>query len=161
LKNMLLTAVMLSSITCASQAASPSKLPTVDDLAAAFRSGNMKRFSNLILNDPIAMRDNKGAVTALPKAEFINRLKGCELNRVFKAGVNYQKSDGLDWICRRQPVNGDACYVVSYGANLLPVKSIAAPEKVGFAISPLYLSEEYDEKKCGPMRPPAPRGPNG
>jgi hypothetical protein len=154
----LLSTVLLAD---ACRAKEPIQPPTVDDLANAFKSRDMKRFSALVLNDPIAMVDSAGKVTPVSKIDFILRLKKCELNRVFKAGVNYQPSDGMDWICRSQPIAGKPCDVVLYGADLKQVATKTTPARFGFAISPLYLTEERDTKRCpsnGLPRLPAPSG---
>jgi hypothetical protein len=150
------TIAALSGVLASSCSAAQSSPPTVDDLASSFNSRNLRKFSTLIMNDPIAMVDDVGTVTPLSKKDFVSRIQKCDLNRVFKEGVNYQQSDGMAWICRAQPIAGKPCYFVLYGADLKKVATKTAPFQYGFAVSPLHLTEERDIKNCGTSGLPKP-----
>lgn len=129
--------------------------PEVQDIADAYNHGDISTFKQLFLSGGMAMTDRTHVVTSLSMDSFLSKIRGCEITNVIIAGENFQTADAIQWTCWDQSLKDEQCAVVSYTAELKRATRNADGQQ-GFVVSPLYLSSDYDSKKCGPMALPAP-----
>lgn len=137
--------------------ASPVPVPTVQTLADAYRSNDMAEFERLLIADSIILRGFRGEVMGpISRADFLQRIAGCELTHVFVAGVAYQREDGIQWTCRGQEMPNDRCNDRAWGAHTrLASRSLQDPT-LGIAIQELFVTSDWNDSRCGRPAPPAP-----
>ena len=121
-------------------------------VANAFTAKNWTMVTALTVNGPVPVFDNNTTqpLGTMTRDQFYLSMRDCVITRVFEKGVNNQRSDGIEWVCPKQPVGRDKCNVRAYGVDF---------ESAGKThIIRAFRFDEYNSIDC-PKRSLAPRSP--
>lgn len=94
---------------------------TPQEIGDAFKAGNWIKLKAISEDRDTILTPDGGApgpIKGISRDQFLDAVRDCVVTDIFTKGEHFQSSDGIGWICPKQPVGTDRCTVIGYGVNL-------------------------------------------